>query len=149
MQVETREAGTAAYQTAVGDDDKHLHDYSTAMWKETGNYHINIPNIGKMNCQLNVKNSGRKIVSHSDVLVETTSRYAKWRYKRNGIWNVRSLGSCVTSENLILEMKRLNIDILGVNEIRWPECDDFWSNKYRFVLIGSNNKHTGVGFLMN
>lgn len=33
------------YQIAVSDDERHLHDYSTAMWKETGNHHINIPSM--------------------------------------------------------------------------------------------------------
>jgi hypothetical protein len=55
-----------------------------------------------MNYQLNVKNSGRKIVSHSDVWVETTLRDAKWKYKIIGTWNVRSLGRCGKFENLKL-----------------------------------------------
>jgi len=45
-------------------------------------------------------------------------------------------------------MKRLNTDILGVSEIRWLEGGDFWSNEYRFMNTGSNDRYTR-GFLMN
>lgn len=58
-----------------------------------------------MNYQLIVKDSGRKLVSQSDVRVETALSKAKQNYKRVGIWNVRSLRRCKKFENLKLEMR--------------------------------------------
>lgn len=81
--------------------------------------------------------------------METTLRGAKWRYKRIGTWNERSLERCGKFENLKLEMKILNIDVLEVSEMRWPECGDFRSDEYKVVHIGSSDRYTGVGFLMN
>lgn len=74
------------------------------------------------------KNCGRKIVSHLDFRVETTLRDLKWRQKRIDTWNIRSFGRGGKFEKLKLKMERPNIDNLGVNEIKWPECEDFWSD---------------------
>jgi len=48
-----------------------------------------------------------------------------------------------------LEIKILNIDILGVSEIKWPECSDFWSNEYEFMLTDLSHSYPRVDFVMN
>jgi len=35
--------------------------------------------------------------------------------------------------NLKIEIARINIDILGISEVRWPEAGGIWSGDYSFV----------------
>jgi hypothetical protein len=46
-------------------------------------------------------------------------RKQKERINIASAWNVRSMYQPGKLENVILEMKRLNIDVLGVSEMRW------------------------------
>ncbi|XP_037931408.1 craniofacial development protein 2-like [Teleopsis dalmanni] len=51
---------------------------------------------------------------------------------------------------MILEMKKHNIDILGVSETWWPDCGEFFSQNTKVYYSGNQNKHhrNGVGILM-
>jgi len=53
-------------------------------------------------------------------------------------------------ENIKLEMMRLDIDILGVSEVRWSGNDDFWSDDYRVIYSGDETPGRAVvGFIIN
>jgi exonuclease III len=47
-----------------------------------------------------------------------------------------------------MEMKRLNIDILGVGEIKWKDEGDFWSDNYRVIYSEDKKSNTGVGIML-
>jgi len=65
-------------------------------------------------------------------------------------WNVRTMLNTGKLENIKVEMKRLNIDILGVSETRWAENGDFWSDDYRVIYSGGERTgSTGVGVIIN
>lgn len=40
-------------------------------------------------------------------------------------------------------MARMNIDILGILEVRWLEAGDMWSGDYSFVYSGTSADNPG------
>ena len=63
---------------------------------------------------------------------------------RLATWNVNTLYQAGKYENLKKEMKRLNIDILGISEVRWTgsgTCENF-------VYSGGETHTKGVGVMM-
>jgi len=45
-------------------------------------------------------------------------------------------------------MKQLNIDILGMSEIKWKDKGDFWRDNYRVIYSEDKNSNTGVGIIL-
>jgi hypothetical protein len=150
--VEMNVIGTAIDQKPTGEDGSHLNGCCTAMWKESRNQHIMIskqqPN--SMMKPSGTKFSGDKTVPQSDLQAGTASdKIIKKEVNRIATWNVRSLGVCGKLENIKLEMKRLNIDILGMSEIKRKEKGDIWSEDYRVTYSGDKNSNTGVGIILS
>ena len=122
------------------------------MEKAMGNHSIKDPNGYPKYQQLMmegslVKFSGDKIIPHSDLRVGTT----KETYKPKGIcvrrmatWNVNFLLQCGKLENVKIEMKRMNIDILRVSEMGWPNHGDFWTGDYRVIHSGTAQDKPGI-----
>jgi len=99
-----------------------------------------------------VKNlPGHKIVPHSDVRVVTTLQdtFEKNKTQRIGTWNVRTMLKTGKLENIKVEMKRLDIDILGLCETRWPDNGDFRSDDIRVIHTNSTKGQAGVGISLN
>ena len=55
-----------------------------------------------------------------------------------GTWNVRTLYEKGKFVNVQLEMKRLNIDILGLCEVRWTGAGKISTNDYTFINSGGS-----------
>lgn len=70
---------------------------------------------------------------------------------RLGTWNVRTLYEAGKLRNVIEEMKRLNVHIMGLSKIRWPGSGELQINDMTFYYSGTaNNAHRhGVGILVN
>jgi len=80
------------------------------------------------------KFSGDKIFPQSDRRAGTASdRIIKNEVNRIESWNARSLGVCGKLENKKIEMKTLNVYILGMSEMKWKDRRDFWGVKYRVI----------------
>ncbi len=66
-----------------------------------------------------------------------------------GTWNVRTLNEVGKLENLKKEMRRMNLDVMGISEMRWPEEKDFWTDEYRMINTAGKKGQAGVGIIMN
>src|SRR5580692_714171 len=61
-----------------------------------------------------------------------------------GTWNVRTINRRGKLENLIVEMKKNNLNVLGVSEVRWTGEEDFESEGYRVIYSGGKQRERGV-----
>ena len=52
---------------------------------------------------------------------------------RIGTWNVRTLAQKGKFDNLLLEMKSMNIDILGLAETIWPSDGQISKENYTII----------------
>ena len=64
-------------------------------------------------------------------------------------WNVRSLYRAGSMNNVMREMERMKIDILGLSEVRWPGVGSLEEEGITFVYSGGNSAARGVGIMMS
>ena len=66
-----------------------------------------------------------------------------------GTWNVRSMNQG-KSEMVKQEMTRVNIDILGIRELRWTGMDEFNSDDHYIYYCGQESlRRNGVAIMVN
>lgn len=65
-----------------------------------------------------------------------------------GTWNVRTLLQAGKLENAKREMYKNKLDVLGMAEVRWKDCGEIMSDKYRFLYSGGDKGSNGVGLLL-
>ena len=68
---------------------------------------------------------------------------------RMGTWNVRALNQDGKLQNVIQEMKRININILGLCETRMKNNGDIKCDEHRLIYSGGNTHTRGVGILLD
>ena len=65
-----------------------------------------------------------------------------------GTWNIRTLNRPGKLYNVIREMKKANMSILGLSEVRWKEEGDFISEDVRIIHTGAIGGQGGVAILL-
>ena len=65
-----------------------------------------------------------------------------------GTWNVRTMLRPGKLANAIREMKRTELDILGLSEVRWKEGGDFMSEGIRVIHTEGKGGQSGVAILL-
>ena len=68
---------------------------------------------------------------------------------RIATWNVRTLAQRGKIENLIKETKRMNINVMGVTEMRWKDQGHITNNGYKVLWSGGQKLEHGVGFVLD
>ena len=68
---------------------------------------------------------------------------------RIGTWNVRSVYATGKLDNAIKEAKYMNIDILGLSEIRWTGSGKIQKEQHTILYSGGDNHTRGVGIIIN
>ena len=85
-------------------------------------------------------------------LLVTTNRSKVWCYKEQyciGTWNVNSLNQGKL-EVVKQEMARVNIDILGISELKWIWMGKFNSDDYYIYHCGQEPlRRNGVALIVN
>ena len=67
-----------------------------------------------------------------------------------GTWNVRSLNQGKLVEVVKQEMARVNIDILGISELKWTGMDEFNSDDHCIYHCGQETlRRNGVAHIVN
>jgi exonuclease III len=71
-----------------------------------------------------------------------------------GTWNVRKLLQPGKLANVLKEMERMQIDIMGVAETFWDDVGEFQSKlptteeEFKVIYSGGNNRRRGVAFIV-
>ena len=66
-----------------------------------------------------------------------------------GPWNVRSMNQCKL-EVVKQEMARVNVDILGISELKWTGMDEFNSDDHYIYYCGQESlRRNGVAIMVN
>ena len=88
---------------------------------------------------------GRGRSRASQVVIQQNPCYKKIRV---GTWNVRTMNKPEKLENIKHEMNRLNIDIMGLSEVRWKESGDYTDGEIRIIYSGGERAERGVAILV-
>lgn len=68
---------------------------------------------------------------------------------RIGTWNVQTLLQKGKLDNVKQEMKRMNLNILGLSEMRWKGAGCITSDNYTIIYSGGNQHQKGVGIILD
>ncbi|XP_039290728.1 craniofacial development protein 2-like [Nilaparvata lugens] len=76
---------------------------------------------------------------------------ARLKSVKIGTWNARSLFASGKLENVVKEMSRLSINILGISDVRWPGSGKCGTNNGVFYYSGIDdpNHRYGVGVIID
>ena len=65
-------------------------------------------------------------------------------------WNVRTMYQAGKLENIVIETKRMGIDIMGLTEVRWLQSGKILCHDHTLIYSGHKKDHKhGVGLLLS
>ena len=69
--------------------------------------------------------------------------------KRIATWNVKTMYQSGKMDNIMMEMKRMKINIFGVCEVRWTQSGKLASERTTFIYSGGTEHKHGVGIFLD
>lgn len=88
-----------------------------------------------------------------DVLQVTTDRHQATRSNRKltriSTWNVRTLLQPGKLDNVLREMRRMEINIMGLCEVRWTGSGKTQKDDYTMIYSGGDKHVKGVGVILD
>lgn len=68
-----------------------------------------------------------------------------------GTWNAKSLYAAGKTHNIIAEMKRMGVNVLGVSEVRWPGSGHINVEEHTMYYSGNDeaNHYNGVAIIID
>jgi len=105
------------------------------------------PSLGRFSDELQVKFDRHRATAERNIKQHLR---AKWKKKtfRIATWNVRTLLQKGKLDNVIAEMTRMDISILGLAEMRWNDSGQFCKDGHSIIYSGNNNHTKGVGIIV-
>lgn len=71
------------------------------------------------------------------------------QFLRIGTWNARTMLKKGKLENVKLEMRKMNVNILGLSEVRWKDGGDFMSDDFQVSYAGGSDSQRGVAVILD
>ena len=87
--------------------------------------------------------------SHKEVGVRIRGVLTAKHITRVGTYNVRTANSCGKLAQILSEMKRYRLKILGISEMRWPSSGKFISEDITVLFSGGEKHEKRVGLLFD
>ena len=66
-----------------------------------------------------------------------------------GQWNVRTMHETGKCAQVVSEMQRFNLDILGISDMRWNGCGKMAAATGETILYSGNHHEQGVGLILS
>ena len=80
--------------------------------------------------------------------LEGTALKTRGRILKIATWNVRTLYQAGKFDNILQEMDRLKLDILGLSETRWTDDGKISRDEHTMLYSGGEDHQSGVGVIM-
>jgi len=103
-----------------------------------------VPSLGRLSDGLQVEADRQPATAKHKLRRE-------WKKKTLKIatWNVRTMYQKGKLDNVLQEMERMDIDIMGIAEMRWNDSGRIRKDGHTIIYSGNKNHSNGVGIIIN
>lgn len=117
--------------------------------KSATDYGIRRPRSGRGGRSQSYCRASQVVSKRNPYKLENKMEIERKPCQRIATWNIQSMYESGKSHNIVQEMKRLNIDVLGLSETRWPSSGECRILDYTVYYSGNDSPQhrNGVGII--